>query len=281
MLKYFVFLFAALILVVLATIRVNGWRVEKSLRKMVQELNRAAMGRTETGVSPSRLTDLPAPVQRYFQKVLPDGQQLIRRVELRQSAVFRMDERSSRELPLTARQYFTVNPPGFLWDARIKMAPLLTVRVLDAYLQGEGKLQARLFSTITVADASASSELNQGELLRWLAEAVWFPTALLPSSHLRWENVDERTARAILTDGENRVSLTFHFKISGEIVRARGIRFRLVNGSYQAIPWNARYWDYQQRGGMLIPCQAEVSWELPEGEFIYSKGKIEEIAFYY
>jgi hypothetical protein len=39
-------------------------------------------------------------------------------------------------------------------------------------------------------------------------------------------------------------------------------------------PWRARVWDYADVGGFRIPRMGEVSWLLPEGEFIYWRGEV-------
>lgn len=42
----------------------------------------------------------------------------------------------------------------------------------------------------------ALGEVAQGELMRFFAEAAWYPTALLPSQGVRWQAVDDTSARA-------------------------------------------------------------------------------------
>ena len=88
---------------------------------------------------------------------------------------------------LKATQYFSAGLPGFVWDARIHMAPLMTVWVRDAYVGGEASMKARFLSIVTVLDEHGKAELNAGALQRYLAEAVWFPTALLPSQGIEWQ----------------------------------------------------------------------------------------------
>ena len=74
---------------------------------------------------------------------------------------------------------------GFLWNARVTVAPLLHVRVRDAFNEGEDSGQVGLFSVFTIAGDAGSTEMNSGSLHRFLAEAVWYPTALLPNAHLQ------------------------------------------------------------------------------------------------
>jgi hypothetical protein len=78
------------------------------------------------------------------------------------------------------------------------MFPALQVHVHDACIAGEGILRGAVMGLVPVVEMNASAELAQGELLRFFAEAAWCPTALLPSQGVRWELIDERSARATL-----------------------------------------------------------------------------------
>ena len=55
----------------------------------------------------------------------------------------------------------------------------------------------KLFSAITLVNFGGR-EIDQSALVRYLTEAVYFPTALLPSRTLRWEELDADSARATL-----------------------------------------------------------------------------------
>ena len=109
---------------------------------------------------------------------------------------------------------------GFDWDARVAMVPFLPVRVRDAYVAGEGILHDALAGVVTVADLRGAGEVVEGELMRFLAEAAWYPTALLPSPDLSWTALGDRSARATLVDGPNAVSLQFDFDAQGSSPRS-------------------------------------------------------------
>jgi hypothetical protein len=70
-------------------------------------------------------------------------------------------------LPFEVEQYFTTNPPGFLWKASFRMAPLVSVVGRDQYRDGEASMQMRVLSLIPVANKTGGG-LNQGDLLRYL-----------------------------------------------------------------------------------------------------------------
>ena len=99
----------------------------------------------------------------------------------------------------------------------MRMAPGMHVFVHDAYVAGEGVLHAALFGLITVADLRGTPEMAEGELMRFLAEAAWYPTALLPSQGVRWDAMDDTSASASLVDAATTVSLEFRFDAEGLI----------------------------------------------------------------
>ncbi|AFZ01767.1 DUF6920 family protein [Calothrix sp. PCC 6303] len=226
---------------------------------------------------PKEIADLPAPVKRFFQTVLKDGQPIVAVVKLSQQGQFNMSETENKWSPFTATQLVTTQPLGFDWDARIQMAPGVNAFVHDTYLLGEGSLHASLLGLFTVAKIPSTPEANQGELLRFFAEALWYPTALLPSQGVLWEAINDTSARATLTDGATTVSVVFQFNAEGTIDTFRTeARYR---DKLTAMPWGGRFWEYSVCNGMLIPLQGEVGWEYPEGTRLYFKGRTTEIHY--
>lgn len=223
---------------------------------------------------------LPAPVQRFFQTVLKNGQAIVAAVKFSQQGKFNMSETEAKWSQFTATQLVITQRLGFDWDGRIQMAPGLNAFVHDTYLLGEGNLHASLLGLFTVMKTSVTPELNQGELLRLFAEAAWYPTALLPSQGVRWEAIDDTSARGTLTDGTTTVSLVFQFNTEGAIATIRAeARYRMDGDKLTAMPWSGRFWDYTVHNGMLIPLEAEVGWEHPEGTRLYFQGKITDINY--
>jgi hypothetical protein len=223
------------------------------------------------------LEGLPDPVQRFFRVVLKEGQPIVTAVDLSQQGIFNMSETEAKWSPFTATQFVTTQRPGFDWDARIQMAPSVSAFVHDAYVLGAGSLHASLLGLFTVADVRDTPAAAQGELLRFFAEMPWYPTALLPSQGVRWEAIDDTSARATLTDASTTVSLVFRFNAEGTIETMRAearCRDKLT-----AMPWSGRFWNYSVCNEMLIPLEGEVGWEYPDGIRLYYKGKVTEINY--
>ncbi len=101
----------------------------------------------------------------------------------------------------------------------------------------EGRMKGKLLSLFTIIDARDHRELNEGALQRFLAEVVWFPTALLPSQGVTWTVLDNHKAKATITDSDITTSLEFEFNEKGEVVSVyTPSRYREVSGKYEPTP---------------------------------------------
>lgn len=243
---------------------------------------RILSGEEESGekFDPGLLVELPAPVQRYFRTVLTDGQPSVASVQMQQRGTFNMSETGEVWKPFVAEQLVVARRPGFLWHARMGAVPGFSVRVHDAYAAGEGVLTVSLLGAITVAEMRDHRTVAESELQRYLAEAPWYPTALLPGPNLRWSAVDDACALATLSDGEVEVSLLFRFSQDNliESVRAEA-RGRAIGGKTVPTPWEGTWQEYHSREGMLVPGKGEVAWLLPEGRKPYWRGEITELTY--
>lgn len=267
--------------IIVAAVAVGTALWNRSTARTVERLIHDDASPDTTVLSHEELEGLPDPVARYFEFTLTPGQPLVRRARIEQTGDFRIGGLDASWSPFTAVQHFTTNPPGFVWDADIRMAPMMSVRVRDRYLSGAGSMQGKVASLVTVVDEGGYDEFNESTLQRYLAEAVWFPTALLPSQGVTWESVDETTARATIDDGTTSASVKFHFSETGEIVRMETQRFRDVDGEAVLTPWVGHYWNYTSVAGMMVPLDGQIEWILPEGELPYWRATLDvEYEFY-
>ena len=137
-----------------------------------------------------------------------------------------------------------------------------------------------LFGLVSLANLRGTPEIAQGELVRFLAEAAWYPTALLPGHGVQWRAVDGYSARATLKDGETAVTLLFRFDENGLIESVRAdARGRRVAGVVIPTPWEGRWSNYEWRDGVCIPTWGEVAWLLPEGPHPYFRGRITSLSY--
>ena len=226
------------------------------------------------------LKSLPAPVQKYFKNVLPDGQLFIKTSRLEQNGKLKISPKSENWSAFKASQIISEDKVSFLWDAKINIVPLLYVRVIDSLVNGIGAGRVYLMSVLPIGSDENKLELNSGALYRYLAEAVWHPTALLPQSGVTWESVSEKKAIAHFAKFNISISLAFIFNSNNEII---GVytkdRYGKFGDKYIKYPWEGHFSDYKEFDGIKIPTKGEVGWHLPNGWWLFWKGNIVDAKF--
>lgn len=266
---------AALALIFVGLTAVGGMRWTGATQAILARLEAKRLPAAPARYDPREIEGLPAPVQRYFSTVLTPGQAIVTAATLEHTGRFNLSATGEQWKPFTSRQRVIVQRPGFLWDARIALAPGVSVRVHDSYADGEGLLHAAVFGLFSVADLRGGGELARGELMRFFAEAAWYPTALLPSQGVRWTAVDGHSAKATLTDGALSITLLFRFDASGLMTSMRAeARGRIVGNEVSSAPWEGTWANHQRVDGMTVPLSGEVAWLLPEGRKTYWRGTV-------
>ncbi|MBK7344342.1 MAG: hypothetical protein IPJ06_15350 [Saprospiraceae bacterium] len=144
------------------------------------------------------------------------------RVNLRQSGRMRITP-NGKWLPFSAEQEFTPQSPGFIWTTRVDVFPGIFLLGRDFYHQGEGQMKIDLYGLIPVVHASGN-ELDQGTLLRYLGETVWFPSGALHPC-IQWESSGPNQAVATMTWGKTQASGTFTFSPEGDFQKYQALRY--------------------------------------------------------
>jgi hypothetical protein len=274
-LKGVVLVLALLPVVVVLATAYGRRRWAAQTQALWQQLQAAQVPPRVTRYSERELDGLPPPVQRWFRATLRDGAAVIATVDIEHQGQMNLSESAEQWVPFTSQQRVVTQRPGFVWDARVRLLPGLRVHVHDAHVAGQGLLHAAVAGLLTVARQHGGGDIAHGELMRYMAEAAWYPTALLPSQGVRWQPVDEHQARATLGDGELAVTLSFSFDDQGLMTACRADgRGRSVRGRTVPTPWEGRWSDHQWHDGVRVPMAGEVAWLLPEGRRPYWRGRV-------
>lgn len=269
-----------LALLITATITYGKYRWQESINTLHKSMRAAQSQTNSTTIDLQEIKNLPAPVQRYFETVLKDGHPIVSTANITHTGTFNMGDKEEKWVAFDSNQHVSIQRPGFIWDARIHTAPMVSVFVNDAYIAGEGTLTAKVLGLFTVMHEPSTPELAQGELMRFFAEATWYPTALLPSQGVRWEAINDSQAQAMITDENFEIKLLFDFDEQGLISKIYSDgRYRIVDGKQVATPWQGHFENYAWRDNMLIPLDGEVAWLIPEGEKAYWRGHIQQITY--
>jgi len=216
-----------------------------------------------------QLHGLPGCVQGYFRQVLRPGQPYISYARLLHKGQFKTGLHS-KWVSIHGEQYVATETPGFIWKGDTSM---FTAR--DMYIQNKGRLIVTLFSIYNIEDATGG-QYDEGELLRWLAESVLYPTNLLPSARLQWLAVSNLSAKIIFTYAPISAELLVTFNEKNEIIQMQAQRFM---GKEKKETWVINLSNYKEINDVLIPTDFEVLWRLKEADFSYAKFTLQQLEY--
>jgi hypothetical protein len=222
------------------------------------------------------LNRLPPPVRKWLTASGIVERRRISTVHLLQSGAMRPSPRGAR-MPLNAEQEFSVNPPAFIWYANIHAAPFLSLVARDKYQDGHGNMLIKIGGLYKLAD-DRGPEMDQGTLLRFLAETIWFPSAVL-NNYIQWDAGDSTSARATMTFGGVTASGIFRFNDRGDVISFEALRYRGAHGKYSLEPWLITMSDYRTVDGIRIPHSCEVAWKHNSDNSPWLKLEIKTLEF--
>ncbi|MFB3162402.1 DUF6544 family protein [Neobacillus sp. 179-J 1A1 HS] len=248
----------------------------KGAEKEVISLFNGIEGERTKTIDKDDIKDLPYPVKNWLTNSNVIGKERIKTVRLKQEGKMRIKQ-NGPWMPSKAEQYFTVEEPGFVWIADVKMAPLVDLSGMDTFNAGKGKMKIKLLSLFPVVD-SEGPEMDSSTMMRYLAEIMWFPTAAL-SPYLKWEKIDRNSAKATMELEGLSVSGVFHFNEKGDILQFVGKRYKEVNGKYILSDWGGINKEFKEFDGIRIPSKSAVTWFEEDGEFNWFELEITELQY--
>jgi hypothetical protein len=167
-------------------------------------------------------------------------------------------------MPFTSQTYYTTNPPALLWTVQMRMFGVIPLVGRDRYIGGRGDIHMRLLSLVPVANA-AGGGLNQGALLRYLGETIWFPAAVM-APWISWQERDANSAVATMRYAGEVGSLTLTFDAEGRLLEEVA-EARYNDARRKVERWSAPIAAYGQVGGRYVPTRGTVVWNYATGDF--------------
>ena len=232
----------------------------------VESLLAKAAQPPERLVTEGMLRSLPEPVRRYLTYTGIVGRPLVGTVRLTQAGRMRPNV-GQPWFPIRAEQHYSVRPPGFVWNAALRAGPVPLVRARDQYREGAGSMLITAAGLFPIADATGP-EMDQGAMMRYLSEMIWFPAAFL-GNNISFEAVDDRSARVTLTDHGRTASATLFFDEVGRLVDLVAERYRTVDGGYALERWSTPVDEYGELAGLRLPVRGRAVWKLADGDLEY------------
>jgi hypothetical protein len=207
--------------------------------------------------------ELPTPVRKYVDVTRDFQRPLLKLATLKQRGALRAAA-GKPWMPFEAEQAYSMQPPGFVWLAKARAAPLVSILARDKFVDGKGHMLVSLLGLFTLADARGP-EIDLGAGLRFWGEILSFPE-MIRSPHLRWEAIDERQARLEIQHEGLTLTATVTFSEEGLPIGIQAQRYRDVDGTPVLTPWSGHSRSWKRIRGRLFPTEWESIWHLPEGD---------------
>lgn len=216
-------------------------------------------------VSETDLTHLPETVKKWMVNTGIIGKPKVQSVRLKQRGTMRTKP-SGNWMPFEATQSFNVAYPAFVWHTKVVIFPELNMLGRDQLKNGKGKMLIKLAGLIPVVNISDNTKINQGAMLRYLAEICWFPSAAL-SDYIKWQSVDSNTAKATFTYKNKSVSGLFLFNDNGDFIGFEADRYYGGNKNSKLEKWQITVENYKLFNTIKIPSECKVTWKLKNEDF--------------
>lgn len=223
------------------------------------------------------IQQLPSPVRKWLKTTGIIGNPEIKSVYVKQQAQMKMKPNQKKWYKAEAIQYVTTENPAFIWSVKMNMSPLIRIKGRDKYVDGKGEMLIKMNGLINVVNEKGE-KLDEGTLQRYLGELVWYPSAAL-SPYIRWEAIDESSAKATMSYKGTTGSGVFFFNEQGDFVKFSAMRFQGNEPDAKRYEWIVSVNDYAIFDKIKVPAQMEATWKLKEGDWTWLKLNITELKY--
>lgn len=220
-------------------------------------------------VTEDDIADLPGIARRYLHFMGVVGLRRDSTLSVHCRGRFRMRPRLPW-MPYESRQINTADPVARIYHLRVDVGPVPMIAA-DTLIHGQGSMKGSVLGLVPVLDSSGP-EMDVGELVTWLNDAVLLAPTMLLRDGVEWADVDDRsfgvtvtahdvqaTARVVVNaDGSPRTFETYdrYVDLGKGLERAR---------------WATPVSGWTTVGGHRQFSSGAAVWELPGGDFAYAR----------
>ena len=268
---------ANLIILLALILSYSSFNFKSKIVKEREKLFESSQSVSEKVITKETISELPSIIQKWLINNGTISKKPIYNVYLTQELQLKLKPEQTTWNYGMAEQYFTIQPPAFNWNINTEMNSILSIVGRDKFVDGKGEMVIKLLSLIPVANTKNNEKVNQATLQRYLAEIVWFPSASL-NEYIKWEPIDDNSARAIMEYKGTEGSGVFHFNENGDFKKFIAMRYKDARDAEPA-EWTVTASETAVRNGIRIPVQSEVKWKLDDSEWTWLKLRISDIKY--
>jgi hypothetical protein len=193
-------------------------------------------------------TTLPDPVRRYL-RATARGDTL----PLVKSAVLWGDGKLKRGPLWMPVRYRVAHLPGYHFRRMMEITwfGIPVIKGMDEYVNGQGK-------TTIAGQMATSPQINQAANLMLWVEAVAMPSLFITDPRIRWEAINNTTARLNVPFEDREDAVTFYFDEQTDLInRISALRYK--NNSDKLL-WTVEFLEWHPMNGGMYPAHIAVRW---------------------
>jgi hypothetical protein len=211
--------------------------------------------------------DLPKPVARFFKKTVGASVPIIRSAVLTGSVKLRFFG-----LPFPGRFRIThIAGQGYRHYIEVTFFGYPVIKVNEWYLHGEARLE------LPFGVVENEPKINIAANLGLWAESLWLSSILITDPRVRWEPIDDNSARLVVPFGEDEDTFTARFYPStGLLDRLEAQRYRDAKDAAKT-GWLNEPLAWHSFHDVVIPHHASVTWT--DQGTPWSEWTIEDVAY--
>ncbi|MCB9476223.1 MAG: hypothetical protein H6685_05075 [Deltaproteobacteria bacterium] len=220
---------------------------------------------------PFMVDGLPEAARRYLLWAIEPGTPLATRAHLPSSGEF-CPKPGGEWWPMTCEGIYA-GPRGLAWRASIGKGAM-RIEGMDVYAGGEGSMTIWMNDVIPMAHADGD-DISRSAAGRAAGECFLVPSTLLPGEGVRWEAMDEETARVHITVDGREHAVTLAIAPDGRPTSLVMPRWsdKTPDGRWGEMSFGADFSGETRVGGYRIPAEVVAGWGYgtdawPAGAFI-------------
>lgn len=265
--------FSVLLILTFGLLFVSCTSIEKEYNQHVQNFLPTKIN--AQAIDTLQLDSVPTPIKHFLKNNGWLGKTQIESIYLKFDGEMKLSAEKDWT-PIDAEQYSFTNEPTRLFFIQAK-----SIKGLDSYINGKGRMHIKLFNTFTLVDEQ-SKEMDEAALVTYLNDlCLLYPTELL-KENIELTELDDYHVKVSLNHNNNRVIAILSFNKEYEL-----INFMTNNRYYQPmdadsavnIPWSTPIYQYQTINGVKVPAQAEAKWHFEDSTFTYARFTIQDLKY--
>jgi hypothetical protein len=199
-------------------------------------------------------TDLPPPVARHYKITIGDQVPVIKSAVITGRGTLRVFG-----LRFPSRFRFThIAGQGYRHYIEATVFGYPVMKVNEWYLDGQARME------LPVGVIENEPKIDMAANLALWGESIWLPSILVTDPRVRWEAIDDTTARLFVPFGEEEDTFTVTFDPQTGLIRTlEAMRYREATDEAKT-PWRNEPLGWQTLNEIKIPSPASVTW-LDEG----------------